>query len=704
MAFLSALAALLLCCCCFTSAYLLVLGLGQRHSGSARLCATLALAYGGLITLFELLVSVEAFNLETALPLWVLLTVLLVARGSAPLALAWRWDVGRARVLARRCFKGVPRWLLVGAALVLGARLLRGLAAPPLAWDSLTYHLVKAARWVQTGSDEPLLAPDAWGYYQFFLPYGDVVSAWALLPAHGDDFLALSGLLVWSSVLVGAYGLARALGARRRNAVPAAAVTALLPAVVSGLTSAYVDNTLLGLFLLGLALMLLARRSQGQAEWVAAAVSLGVIAGVKPGGVPVLGLVGAMLVLEVPRLWRSGGRLAVGLGVFALLLAALPYLRTWLLTGSPLYPYPFSVGGVELSRGNTELRVINAGGALHGEPPLSPLEVLRALLLSRFTAGRGSWDHLGLGPALLLAPVGLGALGPALRRRRWEVFIVLGCGLSSLLGVMSRVLWTVWPDSSVRFLTPLAGSLLVLGALRDSSRWRLVLWLCLAVQLGLAVPRGWSEVDGRGVLGVAPPVLLALAVAGVALWQGVKRGRAVPGVLVAGGVLAASAVPLSGTRESLRYDFYAAAAELKTFELHPIWTRYSSSWPLWRAMDGQAPRRIAVSAGWGENGHNWLWYPLMGRRLQNTLTYVPVLPEGQVGDYALPDTLAQAEYPVWLEGLRQQEVEYVVTLAPPPPEAKWMTAHPELFAPLVTSATGESGVWQVKRAPEAAPH
>ena len=697
MAFSSALFALLLCTCCVLSAYLLVLALGMRHGGASRACATLALGYGGLITLFQLLVGVEAFNRETALGLWLLFTVLLGVRGAGRMALAWRWDVGRARVLARGVLQGAPRWLLLGAALILGARVLRGLAAPPLAWDSLTYHLVKAARWVQSGADDPMLAPDAWGYYQFFLPYGDVLSAWMMLPAHGDGFLALGGLLIWSSVPVGAYGLARALGARRRSAVPPALVTALLPAVVSGLTSAYVDTTVLALFLLGLALMVAAWRTQGQAEWVAAAMALAVLAGVKLGGLPVFGLAGAVLALGIPRLWRSGGRLAVGLGVFALVLGALPYLRTWLLTGSPLYPYPISLGGVVLSRGNEELDMINSAGL-----DLVPSEVMSTLFFSRFFRLEGSWDHVGLGPALLLAPLGLRCVGPAWRQRRWEVLFVLACGLTTLLGAVTRVLWTdPWLHTSARFLTPLVGTLLVLGALRDSSRWRLALWTCFGVELVLALPRGWSEVDVRGVLQVAVPVGLALAAGGVALWQGAKRGRAVPGALLAGVLLAAGWVPIAATRDTLRYAFYQAAMELKTFDMHPPLSRFMASWPIWKQLDGEEPKRLAVSAGWSGPGHNWFWYPLMGSRLQNTLTYVPILPEGRVRDYADPATLARADFPAWLEGLSQLEVEYVVTLTPPPPEAKWLSAHPELFEPLVTR--GGSGAWRVRNAARAAP-
>src|SRR5690242_4642593 len=103
---LASFSALSLLLSCTSSAYLLTLAWGARRSGSARVCATLGLAYGLLIAGFELLASVRGFTLGLALPLWGALTALLAARGHTRARVALRWDVGRARVLARRVLTG----------------------------------------------------------------------------------------------------------------------------------------------------------------------------------------------------------------------------------------------------------------------------------------------------------------------------------------------------------------------------------------------------------------------------------------------------------------------------------------------------------------------------------------------------------------------------------------------------------------------
>ena len=123
------------------------------------------------------------------------------------------------------------------------------------------------------------------------------------------------------------------------------------------------DTLVLALFLLGMAPLLVTLRSGLGAEAVAAAAALAVLAGVKPGGLPVFCLGMAVLGVVLVRARRSGRatRLHVGLVGLALLLGALPYLRTWAVTGSPFYPWPLSVAGVQLSEGNPQLAAIHAG-------------------------------------------------------------------------------------------------------------------------------------------------------------------------------------------------------------------------------------------------------------------------------------------------------------------------------------------------------
>ena len=183
---------------------------------------------------------------------------LALAASGAAAAIHWlradpsRADGLRADVRVRAALlasaRSAPLLLSLAACLVL-ARLIRGLAAPPLAWDMLTYHLVKVARWIRTGGFAPELAPDRWDGYEY-LPYGgDALWAWAMLPFHSDAPLAVASVLVWLAALVSAFALARELGATVRSASLGALALLLNPASASFLASAYVENTSLFFFL-----------------------------------------------------------------------------------------------------------------------------------------------------------------------------------------------------------------------------------------------------------------------------------------------------------------------------------------------------------------------------------------------------------------------------------------------------------------------
>lgn len=72
-----------------------------------------------------------------------------------------------------------------------------GLTLPILAWDTLTYHGLKSASWVQTGGWLLLDAPGAWESYRSFFGGGEVYSAWAMLFLRSDALMTVPDLFFW---------------------------------------------------------------------------------------------------------------------------------------------------------------------------------------------------------------------------------------------------------------------------------------------------------------------------------------------------------------------------------------------------------------------------------------------------------------------------------------------------------------------------
>lgn len=199
----------------------------NEDSVSARWCAAFVLTTWGLSAAFFPLVSLERFRIEVALPLAVLVAGVLhrtldgraasrmLARDLAALREIAVSLGARARRTSGDARDGLSRLdlaLFAAVAFLAFVRLVRGLVAPPLVTDALTYHLLRAGRWASTGGWAAERGPDVWGYYEFHPVAGDALWAWAMLPFSSDAVVGLASALTWLALGLSTYAAARALG------------------------------------------------------------------------------------------------------------------------------------------------------------------------------------------------------------------------------------------------------------------------------------------------------------------------------------------------------------------------------------------------------------------------------------------------------------------------------------------------------------
>lgn len=608
-------------------------------------------------------------------------------------------ELGAAVRAARAVFRGSGGWIFGALTVLVGVATIRGLVAPPLGWDGLTYHLLKAGRFVQSGALVTERAPDAWRYYEYFPLGGDLLWAWAMLPFRSGLLIALVDLGIWAAVVLGVYASARQLGASLRLATLAAAAVGALPAVVVFLSTGYVDNVTLAFFALG-SVFVLRVLAGAVAEAPLATVALSCMVGVRLTTAPLLALGGLLVFAAVLRgpgsLGRRLGAVAACLAVG--LLGAPTYLRSWLEQGSPFHPIRVVVAGQVLSEGEPALydtldRVISATPEDRRSQP-------GWASLFYASAPEGWYANPGPGAAIL---VGLGSLGAAvlLRRRRWGAVLWLGFSAVVLLGSLWTEEMTVyrvsdWAHTVGRLLLPGFGALGLLAAGVAGSRFERLGAMLLAVATGAGIlwslPRGLSaaELPGTAVLLVVLAVLL-VALALLARWirQGGARWSALAGglLVVALGLGVADAV-----RAGQRYPLYQAAAVFPggLYHLHPLNQYHIAAWPIWRELDQPGPLRVAVFAGWDGRGHNIYRFPLLGSRLQNLVLYVPVTRDGSVVNSSEFEEISKrADFRSWLGRLVAARVDIVVSLAPAIGiEAYWIEQSPELFEPVVADTYG----------------
>jgi hypothetical protein len=212
----------------------------------------------------------------------------------------------------------------------------------------------------------------------------------------------------------------------------------------------------------------------------------------------------------------------------------------------------------------------------------------------------------------------------------------------------------------------------------------------IAVGCVLSFPQGVAAWEWPWIAASAA----ALAALGAALVLACVPLRWRAGIIAAVGVVSIALV--GPARDALRYRFYAGAVAARNFDPHPTDQHVAEAWPIWQALDRDTPSTIAFAAGWDRRGHNWYRYPLLGSRLQNHVTYVPVTKDGSIVDYRERDRLLRSVHvPSWLEGLAERRVDTLVLGHPTTIETVIVQQLPALFE-LEVSA-GSNRAYRVDR-------
>lgn len=691
------------------SSYLIARRVLPRAPAAVRACGALVVGFWLTAALFWMLAPAGLFRLPIVLALLTVLTGAAHRLAGQNGAFAdLRRDVRSAAVRLRGLAGGPAGWLLAGTGGLALLRALRGTAAPPLGWDSLTYHLFKAGRWVQNGGLAPHSAPDAWSYYEYYPVVGDQYWAWVMLPFRSDLAITAAGLGIWAVVLLGVYACARELGARVRPASMAAAAVAAMPSVIAFLSSGYVDNTTLALFLLGSLFVVrlitprdqareqVRRRTRRVVEAPLAVGALALMLGVKLTTAALFALGGIVVVVSLLRStasWQT--RRIVLLSCLAAAAVGAPsYLRVWVEQGSPFYPFRIELAGVTLSEGSDAAAEV---APMYLSSDRYRLDGPADFWMYFLTRQKSYGAFVNPGPAVLvIAVLALAAL-PGLvrdRRRLLAAGFFVGCALVLLLGFLSGSMEvfrkTIKVTTAGRYLTPGIAAVAVVAATR-SGWFTPFLWGAATVAgIVLGRPVAWAPAEIEGTLGVA---LIAAGATGF-LWAlaGPARRRGVaPTLLILAGlfVTGVAGAGVGSIRRSHRYEIWAAASDpaSPTFHMHALGAHYAAAWPIWKALDDPTGHRIAVTAGWDRVGHNWYRYPLLGSRLQNRVLYVPITGDGSIVDYRTPTEVGRrGDYRAWLERLVEARVDYVVSLAPRwTIEDQWMRNTPELFETAVVA-------------------
>jgi len=685
-------AGLLLTACVLWCAYTVAWRV-QPHEGVATRLTTAAVVLLWLLTVaFLLLSAVKLFIRPVSLAVWgagAFFAHRAARRYGDPVARA-RQDIDVMRAWWTTLHTA-GRIIIAVAVFVVGLRVVHGMIAPCMTWDALTYHLYRPAVWAQSHRFVSTTGPDAAGYYSWFPIYGDAVWGWWLQAMRGDIAIAPIAASMWLMVPLACYSCARALGATPSHATAAGAAVAFTPAAINFSGAVYVDNLSVALYMAGAAFLTRTIANGRTVDAVLTSASLAILVGVKGGVVLPACALGVLVAVLFTRGLR--GRLVV---LAVAIPAIVPTLMAWVVTGSPLYPLTVRLGGRVILQGHPELEWLLYAGWMSDQWAADAATRVFARMFYPWEKMNADFLNLGLGPLVVvpIAVMGLVTVWREKASRAGAWFLILGAVLTiaSIAGHANRGLILWWWGLMGRLVMIAVAAVVVIAATWRSRIALVCLWLCAAAGLTVAWPRGLSPMDVRAGLAVAPAVLITLAaVLGVAWF---RPRLAVPLFCGAAIVIVGAFVDV---RDRFRYDFYELAEVWKAYDVHPIDNRWTASWPIWRALDRDDPLTIAVSAGWDGIGHNWYRYPLLGRRFQNRLVYLPITSDGSFVDYGRSAPGMPLSCDAWLGRVLSSNADYLVMLPPLPPESQWAEALPHVLERQLTIRPFQTTLYRINR-------
>ncbi len=578
--------------------------------------------------------------------------------------------------------------LFVVAALMAAQAILRGLRCPPLAWDSLVYHMFLPARWIQIGGVEPFAAAGGMDCARAFPFNLELLVAWVCLPWHGDVFANLVNVPILLLTGAAAYAICRELDVRPRLAIWAPVFFCFSPPMWSLVTTQYVDPLVAATMLTGTLFVLRYVRTNAWRDVLLAAVAFGLAVGTKQTAVPTAVFVFVCLsfVVVFNVRTRRAKRVLLAAFLLAFVLGGYQYIRNWIELDNPAYPWPVRIAGHEVFGPSPliakDQHVNPAGTRTHDWAQV-------VLMLSPKPLCWGLKYAL-IAPLALLALVGRS-------NRPYSSRLLATIGVVTLLfffvadSTGSAGMRRRWPETSMRMFAMQVG-VMACAATYVLSRASWPRWIVPAIPTLLLLldwlAGGYSQplhpVELFAIGGASVACLYALSSKRItAVVQRCMRRPVVSVLALLMGVaaFAAGAQQLVARRDAARHFHYANSVDYHDFVRDLV--------PAWKACDEPDHPHVIAYAGerdsHGDTGFvaavsRWFWYPLLGSQWQNRAVYASIYEERDIPSGPYRAAMVEGwDERIWLRNLARLRVDRVLLVVGEEPEGEWLAGRVDVF-------------------------
>jgi hypothetical protein len=156
-----------------------------------------------------------------------------------------------------------------------------------------------------------------------------------------------------------------------------------------------------------------------------------------------------------------------------------------------------------------------------------------------------------------------------------------------------------------------------------------------------------------------------------AVWSGTSIKKWVAGVMLVTSCTGLLYM-LQIYRDNTRYSYYRTHEDF-----HSLPRSYVGAWEFLDKPDEK--RTVAMARGWKAESHEWFFYPLLGRHLQNDIVYISAKDKGETPTRIDRGLLRGENFSIWIDNLKRKKVDYLLVVEPWPIELTWMYEYPNDF-------------------------
>jgi hypothetical protein len=226
---------------------------------------------------------------------------------------------------------------------------------PPFEYDTMTYHLVAVAAWIQSG--EINITP--YSIWTNVYPKNtELIYTWLALFLKSDRITDLGQLLFALGGSLAVSGIAREFRVNKSLSIAAGCLFFLTPLVLVQAKTAYTDLSFAAMFLVFFYFVLRYVTTEKSSYIFFAGLAGGVTLGIKSSAFAYVGIgiiIGLItIIIQIIKRRISLKQLFLNIMILSIPMVSLGliwYIRTWLVYGNPLYPFTISFMGTEIFSG-----------------------------------------------------------------------------------------------------------------------------------------------------------------------------------------------------------------------------------------------------------------------------------------------------------------------------------------------------------------